>query len=209
MVLHKTLSDSKEAFHKEFPFVIPPIYRRSTDELLVELHLLSHQKNFKADAIFALGLNKIFEEVTHGYKPVSHVNSLFDAICNCNGFDAISLRKKANELINALKEKNIEDIKIYIEKKLTNKENIGDNDGSNMVSTNYYSRISAIGLHKLIAMQEHNGVNNDKNDFYYHELGQLLGYSNDRLDKDISLYKNNIEKMNQAIELINENNKGN
>ena len=40
----KTISDSKGFFHNEFPYVIPAIYRKVTDELLVELNLLSHQK---------------------------------------------------------------------------------------------------------------------------------------------------------------------
>jgi len=47
-----TISDSKSDFHKEFPYVIPPIYRKLADELLVELHLLSHQTNFKNNSIF-------------------------------------------------------------------------------------------------------------------------------------------------------------
>ena len=48
-----TISDSKSDFHKEFPYVIPSIYRKLADELLVELHLLSHQKNFKINSIFS------------------------------------------------------------------------------------------------------------------------------------------------------------
>ena len=51
----KTISDSKRAFYQAFPFVIPPIYRGVADELLVELHLLSHQNAFKVDGIFAVG----------------------------------------------------------------------------------------------------------------------------------------------------------
>ena len=57
-----TISDSKADFHKEFPYVIPPIYRKLADELLVELHLLSHQKTFKNGAIFATGLKELFNE---------------------------------------------------------------------------------------------------------------------------------------------------
>ncbi|MFM7434760.1 MAG: photosystem II biogenesis protein Psp29, partial [Vulcanococcus sp.] len=38
-----TVADSKRAFHTAFPHVIAPLYRRLVDELLVELHLLSHQ----------------------------------------------------------------------------------------------------------------------------------------------------------------------
>ena len=53
-----TISDSKSDFHKEFPYVIPPIYRKLADELLVELHLLSHQKNFKNKFLKVEATNK-------------------------------------------------------------------------------------------------------------------------------------------------------
>ena len=87
MSVRATISDSKSDFHKEFPYVIPPIYRKLADELLVELHLLSHQKNFKNNSIFATGLKEIFSKFTSGYKPSEHITKLFDAICNCNGFN--------------------------------------------------------------------------------------------------------------------------
>ena len=95
-----TISDSKSDFHKEFPYVIPPIYRKLADELLVELHLLSHQKNFKKDSIFATGLNEIFSKFTNGYKPTEHITKLFDAICNSNGFNPVEITNSGDELVN-------------------------------------------------------------------------------------------------------------
>ena len=71
MSVRATISDSKSDFHKEFPYVIPPIYRKLADELLVELHLLSHQKNFKKSPIFALLINcsdKVF--ISIGLNPL-------------------------------------------------------------------------------------------------------------------------------------------
>ena len=38
-----TVSDSKALFHEEFPFVIPSLYKRIVDEMLVELNLLNNQ----------------------------------------------------------------------------------------------------------------------------------------------------------------------
>ena len=49
-----TIADSKRAFHQAFPHVIAPLYRRVADELLVELHLLSHQTAFEANNLFAI-----------------------------------------------------------------------------------------------------------------------------------------------------------
>jgi len=95
-----TISDSKSDFHKEFPYVIPPIYRKLADELLVELHLLSHQKNFIKNSIFATGLKEIFCKFTSGYKPNEHISKLFNAICNCNGFNPDEINGSSEELIN-------------------------------------------------------------------------------------------------------------
>ena len=64
-----TVADSKRAFHQAFPHVIAPLYRRLVDELLVELHLLSHQKGFHADQLFAVGLTQVFDSFSSGYKP--------------------------------------------------------------------------------------------------------------------------------------------
>ena len=95
-----TISDSKRDFHKAFPYVIPPIYRKLADELLVELHLLSHQKNFKSSPIFATGLKEIFNKFTSGYKPTEHINELFNAICNCNGFNPSEINTLDEQIIS-------------------------------------------------------------------------------------------------------------
>jgi hypothetical protein len=39
---------------------------------------------------------------------------------------------------------------------------------------------------------------------YAHELGEAMGLMKDRLDKDLSLYATNLEKMAQAVELMEE-----
>jgi hypothetical protein len=39
---------------------------------------------------------------------------------------------------------------------------------------------------------------------YAHDLGGAMGLLRDRLDKDLSLYASNLEKMAQAVELMEE-----
>ena len=69
MAASQTIADSKRAFHQAFPHVIAPLYRRLADELLVELHLLSHQSRFEANALFSVGLCTVFDTFTKGYRP--------------------------------------------------------------------------------------------------------------------------------------------
>ena len=44
-----TVSDSKKLFHELFPYVIPGLYKRIVDEMIVELNLLNHQNEFAQD----------------------------------------------------------------------------------------------------------------------------------------------------------------
>ncbi len=188
-----TISDSKSDFHKEFPFVIPPIYRKLVDELLVELHLLSHQINFKNNPIFATGLKEIFNTFTSGYKPIEHINQLFNAICNCNGFNPIEINSLAEKFINKSNSITKEELNEYIIKL---KDENKDND--------YYSRINAIGIFKLLNELSYNKDEKELNN-HIKTISELLEYDYSRVDNDINLYKSNIEKMKQALEIIAQN----
>ena len=187
-----TISDSKSDFHKEFPYVIPPIYRKLADELLVELHLLSHQKNFNEDSIFAVGLKEIFSKFTTGYKPSEHIAKLFEAICNCNGFNPTEINSSSDELISKAKLFNKDDLNKFVSNlKNDTKEN------------SYYSRINAIGIYKLISeVPSFKNMNDEDMNNEISNISELLGYQYSRVEKDISMYKSNIEKMKQALEII-------
>ena len=187
-----TISDSKSDFHKEFPYVIPPIYRKLADELLVELHLLSHQKTFKNDAIFAAGLIELFTKFTNGYKPKEHINKLFDAICNCNGFNPTEINISSEQLINTAKTFTKEDLTDFLSKHQNEKKEAA-----------YYSRINAIGIYKLVSeIPSFKEIKEEDLNKEINNVSDLLGYQYSRVDKDISMYKSNIEKMKQALEII-------
>ena len=192
MSVRATISESKSDFHKEFPYVIPAIYRKLADELLVELHLLSHQKNFRSNSIFAIGLKEIFNKFTNGYRPSEHISQLFNAICNCNGFNPSELNNLAEQLINNTNSfTNDSCIKFLTKIKDENKD------------MNYYSRISAIGIYKLTT--EFPYCKSDKTeviDKEIIEISKILGFNYSRVEKDISMFKSNIEKMKQALEII-------
>ena len=73
-----TVSDSKKLFHEQFTFVIPGLYKRIVDEMLVELNLLNHQSEFSLDFLFCVGLTETFKVLMKGYKPEKHLNLLFE-----------------------------------------------------------------------------------------------------------------------------------
>ena len=187
-----TISDSKSDFHKEFPYVIPPIYRKLADELLVELHLLSHQKNFKKNSIFAIGLKEIFDKFTNGYKPNEHITILFNAICNCNGFNPDQINNSSEELISKANSFSREDLDKFLLQTKIEIENM-----------NYYSRINAIGIYKLLCeLPYYSELKKEEVVKETNKISELLGYKYSRVEKDISIYKSNIDKMKQALEIM-------
>ncbi len=69
----------------------------------------------------------------------------------------------------------------------------------------HYSRLMAVGLLSLLEQaQGADGMDPASLRGYAHDLGEAMGLLRDRLDKDLSLYAGNLEKMAQAVELMEE-----
>ena len=207
MNAQKTISDSKELFYKEFPYVIPHIYRRVADELIVELHLISHLKDFKQDDLFAAGLNKTFNDLTIGYKPTNHVDKLFNAICKCSGFDAVKIKEQSTRLKKNLALLELGKIDLLTDK--NSNVNISVKDSLLKVyekNNKYHSRLFSIGILTLVdndKKEEGNQQTIDKCKI----IGDFIGFSQQRVEKDISAYLRSIEKIDQFMELQKELNK--
>ncbi len=201
-----TIADSKRAFHKAFPYVIPPIYRRVADELLVELHLLGHQKNFKLNGLFAIGLTKVFETFTQGYRPNEHLTPLFESLCKCNGLDPTTIKAQSNNALNFAKNYSLEIIVKYLNgDKAVIPEDIELSLNLDEKSDIYYSRLTCIGIYTFLSTScsdkkesEETILEATKN------IGNRLGFSSSRVEKDLNQYKTNVNKLTQAIELIQE-----
>ncbi len=202
----QTVADSKRAFHAAFPHVIGPLYRRMVDELLVELHLLSHQRGFHADPLFAVGVVQVFQAFARGYRPDAHREPLFEALCKATDFDAAELRKLSDTALSAMGDKRVETVKGWID--------TGGNGAPEPLahalhqirrSDFHYSRLMAVGLLTLLEKaQGAKDLDAPTLRSYAHDLGEAMGLLKDRLDKDLSLYAGNLEKMSQAVELMEE-----
>ncbi len=202
----RTIADSERAFHTAFPYVVPSLYRRTADELLVELHLLSHQQHFKSDALFAVGLRQVFTAFTQGYKPETHLNELYAAICTCNGFDPDALKQLAEGSTSAVSGHTITEVREWLSNRGAGApEPLASGISSVGGESFHYSRLMAVGLLSLLSSAQ-GGEPSNPNELktLAHEIGEQLGLSKPRLDKDLSLYTSNLEKMAQAVELIEE-----
>jgi len=201
-----TVADSKRAFHGAFPHVIAPLYRRMVDELLVELHLLSRQKGFQQDPLFAVGLVQVFEGFSRGYRPEHHKPMLFEALVRSAGFDPVLLRRQRDEAFAAMGAHTVEEVKQWIERQ---GEGAPEPLAATLASIRrpdfHYSRLMAVGLLSLLE-QARGSESSDPQALRHaaHEIGESMGLLRDRLDKDLSLYATNLEKMAQAVELMEE-----
>ena len=201
-----TVADSKRAFHRAFPYVIGPLYRRLVDELLVELHLLSHQKGFAGDPLFAVGLTQVFDSFARGYRPEGQQELLFVALCESTGFDAAQIRRERDGAIQSVGNHSLEEVRHWLE---AQGEGAPEPIASVLATVKrpdfHYSRLFAVGLLSLL-QQAHGAESLDPRALQEaaHETGASLGLIKERVDKDLSLYVSNLEKMAQAVELMEE-----
>ncbi|MFZ0408920.1 MAG: photosystem II biogenesis protein Psp29 [Cyanobium sp.] len=202
----QTVADSKREFHSAFPHVISPLYRRMVDELLVELHLLSRQSGFVADPLFATGLVQVFDGFSRGYRPEQQRLPLFEALCRSSGFDATQLRQQRDQAIEAMGHHSVDEVKQWIENQGEGAPGpVAQALASIRRSDFHYSRLMAVGLLSLLERaQGAEAMDPQALRSAAHELGEAMGLLRDRLDKDLSLYAANLEKLAQAVELLEE-----
>lgn len=201
-----TVADSKRAFHRAFPFVIGPLYRRMVDELLVELHLLSRQQGFQADPLFAVGLVQVFDGFAKGYRPEAQKEPLFAALCSASGFDAASLRQQHTAALASMGHHSVQAVQQWIEQQGQGApEPLAQALAAIQRPDFHYSRLMAVGLLALLEQaQGADAMDPAALRGYAHDLGAAMGLLRDRLDKDLTLYASNLEKMAQAVELMEE-----
>jgi photosystem II biogenesis protein Psp29 len=202
----QTVADSKRAFHAAFPHVIAPLHRRMVDELLVELHLLSHQRGFQADPLFAVGLVQVFDAFAQGYRPEQHREPLLAALCAASGFDAQDLRRRSEAALQAIGSHDVEEVKGWIE---AGGDQAPEPLASALASIRrpdfHYSRLMAVGLLSLLERAKGSAsLDPQALRSHAHSMAEAMGLLRERVDKDLSLYTTNLEKMAQAVELMQE-----
>ena len=116
-----TVSDSKKLFHEQFPYVIPGLYKRIVDEMLVELNLLNHQNEFAQDYLFCIGLTETYKELTKGYKPERHLDLLFESLCSSTNFEAKEINEISQKSQKEFQDKTSKDIMKLLKEKSNSK----------------------------------------------------------------------------------------
>ena len=186
-----TVSDSKKLFHEQFPYVIPGLYKRIVDEMLVELNLLNHQNEFKKDYLFCIGLTETFKQLTKGYKPEKHLELLFGSLCSSTNFEAQEIKSISKKFQEEFNDKSYKDLLKLLKEKSNTKI--------------YQSRMLNLGVYILISnAKDFKEENEAEMNNIISDIFENLNLSTNKAEKDIGIYKSSISKMEQAKELIEE-----
>lgn len=202
----RTVSDTKRAFYRCHTRPINSIYRRVVEELMVEMHLLSVNGDFTYDPIYALGVVTSFEKFMEGYQPQDDRESIFNGLCQSVEDDANQYRQDAERILNLAKEMSLDSFLSSIGHDGSNSQEnelITILQGIAQKETFKYSRLFAIGLYTLMVDIDPELIKSeDKRKETLNKLSETLSLPPDKLQKDLELYRGNLEKMAQLLQVL-------
>ncbi|MGF1540199.1 MAG: photosystem II biogenesis protein Psp29 [Pleurocapsa sp.] len=202
----KTVSDSKRAFFSHYPRPINSVYRRVIEELLVEMHLLSVNADFKIDPIYCLGVVTAFQRLMQGYEPEKDKTLIFNALCQSIDGNPEAYQAQAGALLNLAKNKNSEELIAWLSNPTAtdDSEKIIEPIKAIALNPNFkYSRPFAIGLYTLLEEAD-NELLKDKDQLneIVDRIAEVLNIPGDKMKKDLELYRSNLEKIDQLLKVI-------
>lgn len=197
----RTVSDTKRAFYTLHTRPINSIYRRVVDELMVEMHLLSVNTDFHYDPIYGLGVVTAFDRFMQGYRPEADKDSIFNALCQALQDDAQKYRQDAEQLRS-------EATSLTADSFLSQAQQLDGASGGFLFETLRsvassekfkYSRLFAIGLYTLLELLDPSLVKDEsRRNQALKTLSDVLKFSDDKVQKDLELYRGNLDKIAQA-----------
>jgi photosystem II biogenesis protein Psp29 len=178
------------------------IYRRVVEELLVEMHLLSVNVDFQYDPIYALGVVSTFDRFMKGYRPERDTASIFEGLCRSTGGDPQQYRQDAEAMLEAARQLSKDDVMAMVkgeESAASENALVSQLHAIASASKFKYSRLFAIGILSALEQVDAALLENDKELAQVLDgVGAMLQVTNDKLKKDLELYRSNLEKMEQA-----------
>ncbi len=202
-----TVSDAKRDFFNAYPQPISAIYRRVVDELLVELHLLTVNQSFRYNSLFALGVVTVFDRFMEGYP--GDLLPLGEALFQAVRLSPHQLRQDAQRLDELTQNHSSELLKLLTT--LETNVDLSPLDAQlREIASNpdfKYSRLFAVGLFTLITKLEADAEKQiEILKQYCHALYPGWSEENsaphDRFLRDLDLYRSNLEKVQQAKQMM-------
>jgi photosystem II biogenesis protein Psp29 len=191
----RTVSDTKRAFYNVHTRPINSIYRRVVEELMVEMHLLSVNVDFRYDPIYALGVVTTFDRFMQGYRPDQDKESIFQALCKAQDQSPDQYRQDASQLLAIASDSNWETLI-----STTSDNQLGQALGSIAANPKFkYSRLFVVGVFSLLETANPDVIKDEqKRIAAVKQISQTLNLQQDKVEKDLDLYRSNLDKMVQA-----------
>lgn len=166
------------------------------------MHLLTVNVDFHYDAFYALGVFTSFHRFMQAYRPEQDIASIFDGLCKALQDDPQRYRHDAERLKALASRSSVETLIKWLEQA----EPIADvNDLQAQAaaiahnSTFKYSRLFAIGLFTLLETADADLVKDEiKLKDALKRVCTALNVPEEKVQKDLELYRSNLEKMAQA-----------
>lgn len=198
----RTVSDTKRTFYSIHTRPVNSIYRRVVEELMVEMHLLSVNVNFRYDPIYALGVVTVFDRFLQSYSPETDKASIFHALVQAQGDDPQKYRADAKRLEAVATRLSPVELIDWLSR-ISNFPETGDlQDTLNGIAQNpqfKYSRLFGIGLLSLLEMANPSLLQDEQQrNEALPKICTPLNLSFDKLTKDLDLYRSNLDKVAQA-----------
>lgn len=168
---------------------------------MVEMHLLSVNADYRYDPIYGLGVVTTFDRFMQGYRPEADKSSIFQSLCQALQDDPHKYRQSAEQLQSEATSIPVETLLSQV-KQLDSAPAGAIFDALRTVANNpkfKYSRPFAIGLYTLLELMDPSLVKEEtRRNEALQTLSDALHLSADKMQKDLELYRSNLDKMAQA-----------
>jgi photosystem II biogenesis protein Psp29 len=199
----RTVSDTKRTFYNLHTRPINTIYRRVVEELMVEMHLLSVNIDFSYNPIYALGVVTTFDRFMQGYQPERDKESIFNALSQAVEQEPQRYRQDAERLQALAKSLPANDLIAWLSQ-TTHLDQDPDLQAQLQAIANNpnfkYSRLLAVGIFTLLEASDAELVKDEKQrNEALKSIATGLHLSDEKLNKDLELYRSNLDKIAQAL----------
>jgi photosystem II biogenesis protein Psp29 len=202
----RTVSDTKRDFYKYHTRPINSVYRQIVEELLVEMHLLSVNTTFKPDPIYCLGVVTIFDRFMEGYQPENDKISIFTAICQSIGGNPQEYRQNATNILGLARKFSLEQLLSWLAAPtpVDGGEPLTELIRRISDDRNFkYSRLFGVGLYSMLEQENPDEFKDAKQrDKILKQVSDVLSLPFEKIQKDLDLYRSNLEKMSQILSLM-------
>jgi photosystem II biogenesis protein Psp29 len=203
----RTVSDTKREFYNYHTRPINSIYRRVVEELMVEMHLLSVNKDFKSNPIYSLGVVSSFDRFMQGYQPDKDKESIYVALCKSVGSNPQQYRQEADNIKDIARGLSVEELTSWLGSPTQNERataNVVELIAAIAKDSHFkYSRLFAIGIYSLLETIDPELLKEqEKRGEAIAKIAESLHLPSEKMQKDLDTHRSNLEKMDQILSAL-------